>query len=46
VHGRFWSRLYTLFDEKPSLPTIDAFKIIDAPSVISGSAFCTVTRRP
>jgi hypothetical protein len=37
-----WFALYTLFDEKPLPSTIDALKMIDAPSGISASAFCTV----
>src|SRR5260221_2237094 len=38
--------LYTLFADKPLLATMDAFRMIDAPSGSSGSAFCTVKRRP
>src|SRR2546427_4576060 len=33
--------LYTLLAENPLLPTIDALRTIDAPSGISGRAFCT-----
>ena len=32
---------YTLFDDNPLLPTIDAFRMIEAPSGSSGSAFCS-----
>ena len=38
--------LYTLQSGNPLLATMDAFRMIDAPSAISGSAFCTVNRRP
>jgi len=38
--------LYTLLAENPLLPTIDALRTIDAPSGISGRAFCTVNSRP
>src|SRR5439155_17320268 len=38
--------LYTLFDANPLLPTTEAFRMIDAPSESSGSAFCTVNRTP
>jgi len=38
--------LYTLFAGKPLLATMDALRMIEAPSGSSGSAFCTVNRRP
>jgi len=38
--------LYTLLAGNPLLPTIDALRMIDAPSGISGSAFCTVNSSP
>jgi hypothetical protein len=38
--------LYTLFVGNPLLATMDAFRMIEAPSGIRGSAFCTVNRRP
>ena len=37
--------LYTLFVGNPFLATMDAFRMIEAPSGIRGSAFCTVNRR-
>jgi hypothetical protein len=38
--------LYTLLAGNPLLPTMDALRMIEAPSGSSGSAFCTVNRRP
>jgi len=38
--------LYTLQFGNPLLATMDAFKMIEAPSAISRSAFCTVNRAP
>src|SRR5213593_490302 len=38
--------LYTLLDDRPLLATMDAFRMNEAPSGISGSAFCTENRRP
>src|SRR5207248_11052449 len=38
--------LYTLQFGNPLLATMDAFRMIEAPSGSSGSAFCTVNRRP
>jgi len=38
--------LYTLLAANPLLPTIDALRMIDAPSGIRGSAFCTVKSSP
>jgi len=38
--------LLILFDENPLLPTMDAFRMIEPPSGMSKSAFCTVKRSP
>ena len=38
--------LYTLLAENPLLATIDAFRMMEAPSGSSGSAFCTVNSTP
>src|SRR5262245_33952147 len=38
--------LYTLFAPNPLLATMEAFRMMEAPSGKSGSAFCTVNRRP
>src|SRR6202521_4876411 len=38
--------LYTLNAGDPVLETIDAFRMMELPSLRSGSAFCTVNRRP
>ena len=38
--------LYTLDVGKPLLATIDALRMMEAPSGNRGSAFCTVKRRP
>jgi hypothetical protein len=38
--------LYTLQFGNPLLATMDAFRMIEPPSVISRNAFCTVNRAP
>src|SRR5262245_57179372 len=38
--------LYTLFDAKPLLATIEALRMIDDPGGMSGTAFCTEKSRP
>jgi len=38
--------LYTLNAGGPVTETIDAFRMIELPSLRSGSAFCAVNRRP
>jgi 2-succinyl-5-enolpyruvyl-6-hydroxy-3-cyclohexene-1-carboxylate synthase len=38
--------LYTLKFSNPFVATIDALRMIDAPSGTSGSAFCTVKSTP
>src|SRR5947209_2524769 len=50
----FWRTVYLslywgttlLFAGNPLLATMDAFRMIEAPSGSNGSAFCTVNRRP
>ncbi len=38
--------LYTLHAGAPLLATMDAFRMMEAPSGISGRVFCTVNKRP
>ena len=47
IHRRLaFVALETLLDDKPLLATIEAFRMIEEPSGISGSAFCTVKSIP
>src|SRR5882672_7341981 len=46
AHGGLGGAVKTLIDGSPLLATIDALRMMEAPSGSRGSAFCTVKSRP